>query len=265
MHYHASAPRLLRLLSSCPLMAIAAVVAVLPNYSLAFADDDITPGTGFGVGDGLSNGNYELRLNTNGTLVLYWRDIAIWSTKTYNAGIDYVYLNLSGELSVRNKQSGQVYWKTNTADEGVTKAQLRSNGDIVVANATSLYELDDSVTTKDFWQSKTASPQYQPPSAQMNYAQKGGTMEVFYSSSLSTDQEQGSREAVGLQHNETNLGFNEIDNTEVKPLSTDLTSLKSDVDNSGTSLAKAYARTTCMRLVPATTGECDARRVYFSS
>lgn len=84
-------------------------------------------------GQALYSGSYRLTVQTDGNLVIYWNNTAIWATMT-NDGYKLM-LQFDGNL-VLQRSNGTAAWATNTWGQNVTKAAMQSDGNLVTYSYT---------------------------------------------------------------------------------------------------------------------------------
>ncbi|MGH9054388.1 MAG: hypothetical protein ACRDYY_00755 [Acidimicrobiales bacterium] len=95
-------------------------------------------------------GAYQLMMQTDGNLVLYYGGTALWATGTYAPSDDYALLQTDGNLVIYT--SSAAIWASNTAQEPGDGLYVQDDGNVVIyQGSTALWNTATAANIRDCW------------------------------------------------------------------------------------------------------------------
>jgi hypothetical protein len=124
------------------LVGVAIMIVAVPTSAAASSPAALLGGQTLTSGQTLlsSDGHYELAMQGDGNLVLYWMNgasigHAMWSSETDGDTGDHALLQDDGNLVLLNPQ-GETLWSSNTSDAGCANLIVQDDGNLVLYNST---------------------------------------------------------------------------------------------------------------------------------
>ncbi len=81
-----------------------------------------------------NNGFYELRMQTDGNLVLYRNNHPIWATDTHGQDVESCTMQGDGNLVLRLEVSDRPIWASNTHGNPGSSLIVQDDGNVVIYN-----------------------------------------------------------------------------------------------------------------------------------